>query len=523
MEVCDKYLHELIKINPTLNDFFLFDEYLHLKHVLPIIYSEKHYQKLHALDLKYEKILEKKKDINLYDRILLRDIKNSIHVEIGYEIYMYMPINLNENLLVDYVTECSGNGSYLFEKRKDYLDFLKRLKSLPKITNEIISKMQTGMKKQICLPRKTVDRMIETLNDILKNKSYDNNHPSKPSTWKPSVEKYLVKSLETLNRFLIDEYYPFTKDDKLGLSQYKGGKVSYKNTIRYNTFESITPEEIAKLGYNELKRLLKEKERLQNVLKVDDIDLEVKKHVFKDKKSIIKSLKDIQKEHQTKLYPKYFHGEFLDKDLYKIKSLTKENKRYFAYYDQGDLKERNKGTFYINTFKPEIINKHELYVLSLHEGIPGHHLQTLKQKRLKTPYYLKLGDNTYSEGWALYCENLGEYKDDYNYYYKIHYEILRSLRLIIDTGIHYYGWSYQKCFNLFKEYLPNYTDIQIDKAILRYMNDPGQAITYKIGEKAFLFTINNLLKQGYHIKDIHHKILNSVPMPIEFLVDKLNI
>ena len=522
MEICDKYLHELIKINPTLNDYFLFDEFLHLKHVLPDIYSEKHYAKLHKLDIKYQKILEKKKKLNLYDRILLRDIKHNIHMELEYEIYMYMPINLNDNLLVDYVTECSGNGIYSFNKRQDFLDFLKRLKTIPIITNEIIMKMKEGMKKKICLPRKTIDKMIENITDILKNNSYDNKYKQKPREWNSTVEKYLVKSLDRLNSFLIEEYYPFTKDDKLGLSQYKGGKKAYKKLIQYKTFKTITPEMVYNLGYSELKRLLKEKERLQNVLKIDNIDDEVKKHVFKDKKSILKRLKDIQKEHQTKIYPKYFHGKIDDKDLYDIKSLSIENKHMYAYYDQGDIKNKKKGTFYINTFNPEIINKYELYVLSLHEGIPGHHLQILKQKTLKTPFYLKLGDDAYSEGWALYCENLGDYKDDYNYYYKLNYEILRSLRLILDTGIHYYDWGYQKCYDLLKENLPTYTDKQIDKAILRYMNDPGQAITYKIGEKAILHVVNTLLTKGHHIKDIHQKILENDTLPIEFFVDTIN-
>ena len=110
-----------------------------------------------------------------------------------------------------------------------------------------------------------------------------------------------------------------------------------------------------------------------------------------------------------------------------------------------------------------------------------------------------------------------DYKDDYNYYYKLNYEILRSLRLILDTGIHYYDWGYQKCYDLLKENLPTYTDKQIDKAILRYMNDPGQAITYKIGEKAILHVVNTLLTKGHHIKDIHQKILENDTLPIEFL------
>jgi len=174
----------------------------------------------------------------------------------------------------------------------------------------------------------------------------------------------------------------------------------------------------------------------------------------------------------------------------------------------------------MNTTKPEEINKHELYVLSLHEGIPGHHLQIMHQNRSRKPDYLKLGDDSYSEGWGLYCENLGDYLDDYEYYFKLQYEILRSLRLILDTGIHSFGWSYEQCFDLLKKHLIH-SDEDVDKAILRYMNNPGQAITYKLGEKAFLYVREQLLKEGYGIKDIHQILLETGPCPIEMLVDSI--
>ena len=87
-----------------------------------------------------------------------------------------------------------------------------------------------------------------------------------------------------------------------------------------------------------------------------------------------------------------------------------------------------------------------MYVLSLHEGIPGHHYEITFHNNNNIPNYLKLGNTAYSEGWGLYSENLGDYKDNYEYYFKIQYEIHRSLRLIIDTGIHFFGWSYEKCF-----------------------------------------------------------------------------
>ena len=383
----------------------------------------------------------------------------------------------------------------------------------------IIQKMKNGIKNNVCLPRRTVDKMIETIQEVLKNRLYDNNDTYKPKEWGTTVKKYLVMNLEELLSFLLHEYYPST-DKRLGLCSYKGGKAAYKEIIQHYTFRSITPQQVHDLGWSELRRLNKEKKRLQKKLKLEDIDEYAKQFTYKNGKEVINDLKKIRKGLQENLYPKYFHGKIFNKDLYKIKRISLENKRFFAYYNPPNLEETTKGTFFINTLKPENINKHELYVLSLHEGIPGHHFEVTRHNRSNIPSYSKLGDTTYSEGWGLYCENLGDYKNNLEYYFKIQYEVQRSLRLILDTGIHYFGWDYDKCFQTMKKHL-THTDEQIDKAILRYMNNPGQAITYKIGEKAFLFIREKLLKKGYEIKDVHQIMLDIGPCPIELLVQNV--
>jgi prolyl oligopeptidase len=517
MELCDKYLHDMIKINPITNDFFSFPQYENKKHIQPYIYSESQYKKLHDLDIKYKKILNKKKERSQYDEILLRDINHNIHMETEYEIYMYMPINLNDNILIEYVTECSGNGTYNFSNRNDFLNFMKRLKSLNEITNEILNKMKNGIKEKVLLPKRTVDRMIENITYVFKNRSYDNKMNYKPKEWNDYVDKYLVKNLEKLQQFLIKEYYPLILTEHIGLCSYKGGKNAYKNIIKYYTFKGITPEIIFNFGISELKRLNKEKKRLEKSLKILDIDKEIKKHVFSDKKEVFNNLKRIREKLYSNIYPKYFHVKDIDK--YEIKPVPPENKRMFAYYVPGDLDNKKKGAFYINVNNPNSINKYELFVLSLHEGVPGHHLQLTLQNKSDKPDYLKFGDTTYAEGWGLYCENLGDFEDSFEYYYKLEYEILRSIRLVLDTGIHYFDWDYQKCFDFYKKHLKNHNDEQIDKAILRYMNDPGQAITYKIGEKVFLYVRNKLLSDGYSIKDIHDIMLELGPCPIEMLLN----
>ena len=127
METCDKYLYKLIQINPTMNDFFLKEEFIDKKDVQKNIYSENFYEQLHNLDKEYLKILNHKHQRTFFDEILLRDIKYNIHMETQYEIYMYIPVNHSDNLLIHYVTECNGNGIYQFKTRKDYIHFLCRL------------------------------------------------------------------------------------------------------------------------------------------------------------------------------------------------------------------------------------------------------------------------------------------------------------------------------------------------------------------------------------------------------------
>ena len=160
-----------------------------------------------------------------------------------------------------------------------------------------------------------------------------------------------------------------------------------------------------------------------------------------------------------------------------------------------------------------------LLTLSLHEGIPGHHYEINYHSQGDFPDYFKLsGYDAYSEGWGLYSETLFDYKDDIKYYFKIEYDIHRTLRLIIDTGIHYYGWDYEKCFSLMRKNL-SYSDDNISKELLRYIDLPGQALTYKVGEKTLMYLRYKFLQKGYSVKDFHKLILDVGPCPLDILVE----
>ena len=180
----------------------------------------------------------------------------------------------------------------------------------------------------------------------------------------------------------------------------------------------------------------------------------------------------------------------------------------------GDLEGNRLGTFYINTRDITNHSKMEVESLSLHEGIPGHHLQLTYLYDNNFPIFLKTIDFTaYEEGWALYCESLGDYKDPLSYYGKLNAEMMRALRLIVDTGIHYYNWSFKKSFDLFKKYT-FMKDSDIEAEIHRYIAIPGQALAYKIGEKVFLDLKN---EKNLDEKSFHDLVLKNGPMPLNLL------
>ena len=521
--IFEEYIQSLHTLNPTINDYFIRDEWNNKNHIQPNIYSEKYYSEINKNNKNILKKLKKKENLSFYEKILKDDLEKSIHLEEDYLIYYYMPINIRHNKLVQYVGDCSGEGWYKFSNKVDYINFLKRLKSLDGITDEIIKKMKYGIKDKVTLYNKTVSKMIDNINEILKTKSYTHTKEIKISkkSWNDAVEKYLVNNLKKLNEFLIDEYLQHASK-KCGLNQYKGGKKEYKFICKIETLPELTPEKLFQCGMDEIKRTKKEKKKLEKKLGKGDIDNYIqseKDDYYKNKEDVLNDIQKLKKEIVKDTYSKYFHGEIKKEDDYDVKSARVEDKSHFAFYRHPDIKLKKKGAFYINTFNPSSINKHELYVLTLHEGIPGHHYEINYHVNRNVGDYFKHSPyDNYSEGWALYCEGLGNYTDPKREYFRLKYDMLRSVRLVIDTGIHYFGWDYDKCYHFMKDQLKS-SDEAIHRALLRYIDNPGQALTYKIGQKTILYLRDEYIKKGGNLKDFHEKIMRIGPCPIDALLD----
>ena len=202
-----------------------------------------------------------------------------------------------------------------------------------------------------------------------------------------------------------------------------------------------------------------------------------------------------------------------------IKRVPKHSENYEsgAYYIHPTFDGSRKGTFYINFSQKYSSHKLEVESLLLHEDSPGHHMNITYLIESKLPLFMKVNDYTgFSEGWGMYSESLGEYKELWSYYGKLNMELMRAIRLVLDTGLHYYGWSFQKCLNYYKKY-SLYEVEEMKTHIFRYLAQPGQALTYKMGEKVFLD-----LRKKYkgNIKDFHSKILKYSNIPLKLLIEE---
>ena len=521
MELCDEYLHDYIKIYPPLNDTLGYEKYLKKRNILPNHYSQILIKKESKLTEKYYDILMKKKDKSFYDNIFLFDLKYDKKLS-KYKFSDYL-LDIEDNILFEYYEICLNNSYISLNTKDDYVVIMNRLKKMTGITNEMIKILEDGIKNKVFINYLIIDNFLYKCKTILA--SDINKIKGIPISIKKqflkSIQKNIIENIRKINEFVLEKYVKFS-NKQIGLYSYPSGKQYYKEVCKYNTLPNLTPEAIHDLGIKELQKDLSLKKELAKKIGVDDIDDYMYKNdkFFSTEEEVLKYLYKLRTSLQKRCGKLFYDN--ID-DLYEIKTISKQNGNDIAYYIGPNDGNKNKGTFYINTLNPEKISKYSLLVLSLHEGIPGHHYEAvLNEKSNKSEYIKHNLYSSYSEGWGLYCESLFEYTNDKEYYYKLQYSVERSLRLILDTGIHYYGWDKTKCFEYMKKYLKYYSDDFINDQILRYSSNPGQALTYKIGEQVILYLKEKFMKKNNDIKAFHKLIMDTGPCPLEILIKRFH-
>jgi uncharacterized protein (DUF885 family) len=202
-----------------------------------------------------------------------------------------------------------------------------------------------------------------------------------------------------------------------------------------------------------------------------------------------------------------------------------EKSQTTAYYQPGSVDAGRAGYFYANTYDLKSRPKWEMEALTLHEAVPGHHLQiAIAQELRDVPKFRRFGGYTaYTEGWGLYAESLGSeiglYKDPYSRFGQLTYEMWRAIRLVVDTGMHSKGWTRDQAIRFFQQNTGK-TQHDIEVEVDRYIAWPGQALAYKLGElkiKELRIYATQQLGDQFDLRDFHDQVLGAGPLPLSVL------
>jgi uncharacterized protein (DUF885 family) len=432
---------------------------------------------------------------------------------------------------------------------KDYENFLKRLEETPRLVDQSIAQMRKGLAAGITPPRITLRDAAELINNHIKDdptqspiyQQLSANVPASISAEdqeriaaraRTVVQTSVIPSLRKLHKFFVEEYYPKTREP-IGLSTVPNGAEWYAHLVRLFTTTDMTPEQVHQLGLSEVKRIRAEMERIKTstgftgsladfftFLRTDP------RFYYTDKEALLTGYRDIAKRIDPEL-PKLF-GTLprLPYGVVPVPSYA-EKTQTTAYYNQGSIEGGRPGLFYANTYNLPARPKWEMEALTIHEAVPGHHLQiSIAQELEDVPEFRRFGGYTaFIEGWGLYTESLGPelglYKDPYSKFGQLTYEMWRAVRLVVDTGMHAKGWSRQQAIDYFKDNAGK-TEHDIVVEIDRYINSPGQALAYKIGELKFkelrAFATKEL-GEKFDIRKFHDVVLGAGALPLS-IVDK---
>lgn len=433
-----------------------------------------------------------------------------------------------------------------FRNAKHYEDYLSRLSQLPAVVDQTIERMQEGLKQRITPPKITLRAVAEQIQAQIVSKVEESpfyrpfkNFPETvplseqarlSAAGKEAIEQSILPAYQKLHDFWVSEYYPNTRET-IGLSSLPNGEQWYAFGVKVSTTTNLLPKEIHEIGLREVKRIRAEMDKIIKGSGFEGTREEFFEFLrgdpqfyYSKPEHLLAGYRDICKRADAEL-PKLF-GKF-PRLPYGVREVPEYSapSQTTAYYHGGSLKAGRPGWFYANTYKLETRPKWEMEALAIHEAVPGHHLQiALAQEMEGIPKFRRHGHYTaFVEGWGLYSESLGEemgfYNDPYSKFGQLTYEMWRAIRLVVDTGMHAFGWDRQKAIDYFKANAGKQEhDITVE--VDRYIVWPGQALAYKIGElkiKELRKFATKELGDRFDIRGFHDTVLGSGAVPLSIL------
>ncbi len=461
----------------------------------------------------------------------------------GFRFRMYLlPINQRGGIqTADELTE-----QLRFETVKDYEDWIARLRSFAPQMDQQIALMREGVKAKIMWPKAVMDRVPAQIDKQIVTdaeaspffkpfKKFSKDIPEADrdrltKAAKEAITASVIPSFQKLKSYFNAEYLP-TCFPEVGVWQLPEGGDLYTYLARRYTTTDLTPQQIHEKGLSEVARIRGEMETVMKKVGFTGTRAEFFDKLRTDPQFFYKTPEELFEAYQAlakridpnlvkvfKTLPRMPYGVVKIPDNIAPDTTT-------AYYNRPAADGSRAGSYYVNLYKPETRPKWEMMALSLHESVPGHHLQiALAQELGEIPKFRRFGFYTaFSEGWGLYSESLGEdmglYDDPYSKFGQLTYEMWRAVRLVVDTGLHFMKWDRQKAIDYFMENAPK-AENDIVNEIDRYITMPGQALAYKIGElkiKELRERSKRELGDKFDLREFHDTVLLSGAVPLDIL------
>ena len=428
----------------------------------------------------------------------------------------------------------------------DYEDILARFETLPRVIGETQALMQEGLKKGYTPPKSKLLNVPKQIADLI---------PADPMASPllepftefpagfPEAERarlterakhiYLASAapaFQKLHDYFTSTYLPACRES-IAATALPNGAASYAYDVRWQTTTNLTPQQIHEIGLSEVKRIRAEMDKViattgfkGSFHEFTDF-LRTDPRFFYDKPDdLVNGYRVIAKKIDPELarlfgkLPRLPYGVCVIPE-FKAPSQTT------AYYQPGAPAAGRAGCYFVNTYNLRARPKWEMEALSLHESVPGHHLQISLAEELEgQPEFRKhIGYSAFVEGWALYCESLGEelgmYKDPYSKFGQLSFEMWRAIRLVVDTGMHSMGWTRQQAIDFFRESTGK-TDQDISVEVDRYIVWPGQALAYKIGQlkiRELRTEAEKKLGAKFDERKFHDAVLENGAVPLNVL------
>ena len=430
---------------------------------------------------------------------------------------------------------------------KDYENVISRLRGVATLIDQDIALMRKGVERGVTPPRITlreVDGLIGSLivEDPRQSSIYEIAFSNMPSSIPEAeqnrlreeaakvISESVVPAYRKLREFFSREYYPRTRET-IALSEVADGRLWYDHQIKGMTTTELTADEIHAIGLREVARIRGEMEKIRSETGFEGTLLEFfeflrtdPRFFYTDRNDLLVGYRDIAKRIDPELTRMFGKLPRLTYGVIAVPEYS-EKTQTTAYYQPGSLEARRPGYFYANTWDLPARPKWEMEALTVHEAVPGHHLQiALAQELENVPEFRRHALYTaYVEGWGLYSESLGPelglYKDPYSKFGQLTYEMWRAIRLVVDTGMHAKGWSRDRAIQYFRENAgKSEHDIRVE--IDRYIVWPGQALAYKLGElkiKELRALSEKELGERFDIRSFHDMILGAGPLPLSIL------